>query len=698
MNSYNDNLHSGIVSSLQSLEQDFKKVDSEANAAMFTLYYAEGATISAESKLEDAKVKQDSQELVKEQAVKNSNLSINLLASATQANDYLKQSTSNAAIAASNVQIAANAIVRLSSDIGSIFNIVQAANFDTEISDQAEQANHYIRKTAYAAEFASQSAMEASVLTAKVSSATVQDKAKTTNSFMNNMLKVVSDGYDAISKLVSDDNAALATTSAAEKKSEGTYEDVDTVRKATQRAYALTNQELNLNLTATPVKGKESSDFKVSFNMIKSPFKENSKNTHYPVKEHYLFLVKDKQKANFSINTAENMIQEEDSRRFIQLQIDEPPISNPEPQHEIEFNSLAIPGKKNTTYHLQDSDGQDVTTGTNYVVFLFAVYEEEYKRKLNTYDEYLSAPSPVFCLTNYLVKARFTASSPDTAADNNNIINFTVAENHQFSGYVEYRCILLPMNENPSESNMATAKSLAELDEEINQLRKIASKLDPQISSFESKQVATSRSITQLKKKHKSFLQDLDEEFKHHERKLKSSVSDQKPGDVAKSFVSSLKSEKTSSVNTSGEHKDIAETYITLLLTFHADKTELDTLNKEKKDYEKKLKQIHASKIGFLFNQQLAEQVSAGNYIVAKSAAATESKPKKQEDEATQFPEIKWMAQIENDTTDNFGNPLKKDQVYTPVILSVSTAAETNLSKFTNAWTGYENSPQIKIK
>jgi hypothetical protein len=168
MNTYNDNLHAGVVDSLQNLDQDLKKINSQANAAMFTLYYAEGATITARNKLDTVKSKQSFVELVKGQAVKNSNISNNLLASATQANQYQKQSAANMATAASNVQIAANAIVRLSSDIGSISNIVQAADFDSEISDMADQTNHYIKRTAYDAEVASQSAMDASVATAKI--------------------------------------------------------------------------------------------------------------------------------------------------------------------------------------------------------------------------------------------------------------------------------------------------------------------------------------------------------------------------------------------------------------------------------------------------------------------------------------------------------------------------------------------------
>jgi len=51
MNSYNENLHLAIVNSLQSLDIEEQDLNSQVNAAMFTLYHAEGATIVAEQNL-----------------------------------------------------------------------------------------------------------------------------------------------------------------------------------------------------------------------------------------------------------------------------------------------------------------------------------------------------------------------------------------------------------------------------------------------------------------------------------------------------------------------------------------------------------------------------------------------------------------------------------------------------------------------
>ena len=55
MNSYNENLHSTVVGALSDLDVAQQQVTSQANAAMFTLYHAEGAAITADEQLVAAK-------------------------------------------------------------------------------------------------------------------------------------------------------------------------------------------------------------------------------------------------------------------------------------------------------------------------------------------------------------------------------------------------------------------------------------------------------------------------------------------------------------------------------------------------------------------------------------------------------------------------------------------------------------------
>src|SRR5690348_9644364 len=99
MNTYDENLRNTVVTTLQTQALEQKNLKAAYNTAAFALYYAQGATITAYEKLEAAKDDlKKNKEPVKEQAVINSNISTNLLDSATQANQYLGQSVSNTAV------------------------------------------------------------------------------------------------------------------------------------------------------------------------------------------------------------------------------------------------------------------------------------------------------------------------------------------------------------------------------------------------------------------------------------------------------------------------------------------------------------------------------------------------------------------------------------------------------------------------
>jgi len=381
MNTYNENLQATVVASLQAQYLDEQNLKSQVNAAMFTLYHAEGATITAEQKLEEAKADAAFKEKVKTQAVKNTSISNNLLASATQANQYLKQSITNTSVCASNVQIAATSIVKLASDIGSMFSIVHAADFLTDTYEQTENVRDLINQTAYAAELASQWAMEASMLTSAVSSSTVADKAKNTNGLMSNLLKITSDEFSTAAQIVTGDNSTLATASTAEKIAEGVLEDISVDFKSSKAAYNSINAELNLDLT---VKNITNTSFTVQFNLLKSPFPDDRTKPYadplhfYPVSNYYIILVKDSKKSTFAITTAENFLLKNIYQCITEIQLPPAtadvvftpgkifdfyampnPVPNPDPN--------ADPNKK--TYVLQDSDGDSINHGQKYVAF-----------------------------------------------------------------------------------------------------------------------------------------------------------------------------------------------------------------------------------------------------------------------------------------------------------------------------------------
>lgn len=676
MNSYNENLHSAVVNSLQILGLEEQNLSSQVNAAMFTLYHAEGATITAQQQLAAAGTAFEAKIKVQDQSIKDSNLSTNLLSAATQANLYVKQSITNVAVCAANVQTAANAIIRLASDIGSIFSIVNAADFDSDIYFQAENARELMNHTAYDAELASQLAMESSMLTAEVSAATVMDMAKGTNTMMGTVLKITTGDFDAATQDLITGNAAMGTVRSAEKLAEGSLEEISVDYKSTKSAYNLTNRELNLDLKVT-TSTQNSLSFKVDFNLIKSPFslEKVAGKPMYPVKEYYMMLVKESKKQTFAVSNAENL----------QLKGNAEVISVIPPKHshvsqEVDvYSTSAADGIVTIT----DSDNEPITLGVSYVVFVLAVFEDDYKRKINCYDDYLSAPSQAFILRTKLqaipgkdihiihyttqtlsdaqiaaeasfkteLQFKLDAETDDKTvlADYTYVLSFDTEE--QLDQAVEYRCMLLPMSPDVADQLLTSESLKFLLETEITNLEEISDEYDPKIAELQSDNYETGLKMELLESEQKTL-----------EAQLEAAAKANTDDETVKSLNKEL--------------QDIASKIKELQKKLEKNTKMLDFMQKEKDDSINSLLAIEPAKPGFLFNTAIAEQVFADSYTVAKKTADTNF-----EGESGS----QWVAFFGPDTTDNFGNRLIDKGRYLPVILSYSTAAEENAADFVNA-------------
>lgn len=677
MNSYNENLHSAIVSSLQSLDVEEQNLKSQVNAAMFTLYHAEGATITAQQNLGAAKDTLRFKTVTQNQAVKDSNASVNLLNSATQGSQYVKQSTTNIAVAAANVQISANAIVRLASDIGSIYSILSAADFDSDIYFLAREAYQLMNETAYDAEVASQLAMEASTLTAEVSAPTVLDMAKATNTLMSSVLKITTTGFETATQDMAADNAALSAVRTTEKLDEGALEMVSIAYNATKSAYGLTNRELNLDLQVK-TNDKNPLSFTVDFDLIKSPFPvENNDDPMYPVSQYYMMVVKEKKKQTFSISNAENILLLDNTEMISVV----PPKTSHVSQVVNVYNSL----EGNNLPAVTDSDNEEIKLGENYVVFVMAIYTDEYKRKINCYDDYLSAPSQVFTLTTKLEsipgkaihvkpyqekdlsdderslaeafkhEQRHSAdlTEDDTLADYTYVMTFETKEN--LNKAVEYRCMLLPFSPDVSD-RLLTSDSLHFLVEnEINKLEELASEFDPEIARLQGESYTNGLKLELLG----TELDDLNTQLTAYSKNEASSTEET----AAKQ--QSLKAEQKA---VSAQLKELQKSH-------EAQTKQLAFLVSEKNKKSHNTAKIDMAKPGFLFNVPIAEQVYADSYTVAKQKKSTK------DDNGS----LQWTTFFGPDTTDNFGNKLNKKEKYLPVILSYSTAAAANETDFVNA-------------
>ncbi len=426
MSIYSENLNITVVNSLQNQYLDQQNLRAQMIAAGFTLYYAQGATIAAEEKLEEARAGAAIKETVNKQTAINSNIANNLLTSASQGSQYANQSISNTAICASNVQVAANAIIRLATDIGSIMSIVAAADSFSDIQKQTENVYDLMNDIGYSAEMVSQLAMDASMLTAEVSSSAVLDQAKKINEQLNNSLNATSAELDTALQSVAASSAPLAKAGAAESLAGGALTAISAAYNASRLAYNANNKILNLDLRV-PDTGITDSSFVVHFTKV-----------NYPVSHYYVVLVKDTKKSTFSIINAENQLSQEQTQILISVSM--PHVSSavhPTPIN-TQVNFFDMPG---TNKILKDSDGDDVAQGQRYVVFAFAVLTDAYKKEINNFDNFLSAPSEPFILT---IKLKAVNSNTITvkSVDDLQKLEFTTAEDAAYDP--EYRCIFLP--------------------------------------------------------------------------------------------------------------------------------------------------------------------------------------------------------------------------------------------------------------
>jgi len=668
MSSYNDNLQSTVLASLNSQQLDEKKTQATFNASVFTLYYAQAATNTAADKLELAQDDlQTAKAPAKEQAVHSSNICNNLLASAGQANNYIKQTITNTAVCASNVQIAANAIMRLASDIGGVYSIVNASDFHGPIYNLTKQAYEQINSTAYNAELASQYAMEASTLTAEVSVPTVNDKAKAVKTAMDSLLGIVTSEFDTASETARAANVTLSALNAKEKLAEGVLEDVNVDLYATQSAYTVINKELNINLLV-PANQVTNNTFTVSFRLLKSPFDQDLKEIMYPVEHYYIMIVKESKKSTFSLNNAETFVTDQDTSQFVKVThfktVTVPDIS------EIagKGKTIRVGGTETIKItQVNDSDGETLQMGKSYVAFVFAQYHIDYKKKINSFEDYLSAPSFPFIMASQLkvadaasIKVVENKANIEDTDDNDtlhpatNELTFNVKDE---DNTVQYRCMFLPDDKSITKG-LLTYGGLRNLENEVTQLENIAFTYDPLIAQHEAEYNNTI-SVAGLTASELSKLTALQTTYTNQIK----DAPDKEKEELQKKLDALNKPIKTNTDALTAQKISIA-----------AIKKELDKAIAEKNAAINAVNPKQDSKLGFYFDVTIAEQISYGNYIVANEVKEPKDETPAGTKDATAKPTdngVNYLVKFDNTATDNFGNLLITGNTYIPVVLSI---------------------------
>ncbi|GAB2808516.1 hypothetical protein [Ferruginibacter profundus] len=703
MNTYNDNLHSNVVASLNNQELELKNVKAELDTSIFSLYYAEGKRITAAENLEKSGKRYSNYKKIYDTAVIDHNLSVNVLAAANDFKQHGLLATSNMAVAAANVEIAKNAIVRLAGTMGGIFNILSAADYGSDIYEQSVTANNLMKDTAYDAEDASNVAMQASSLMAEVSASTVAADAKTTDDSVAGLLTALTGNFNDAAAEVTQRNTELSVASDQEKAAEGEVEYINADYYAAQSAYNLTNNELNLNLS---VAVKDELSYTVSFDAYKSAYIIDDTNKPlppgYPVKDYYIMVVKNRAQSTFGLADAE-AIKLRNNRQFIKINANQ---AGDKITKDILITAI------------KDSDDQPLVLGTSYVIFVMAVLCDEYKTVINNFNNYLTAASAEFKLTVHLhgpsanhIEIKEEDQDVDSVdkkqieiKEKIQVLDFKVAKdlsNHK----VEYRCMFLP-DQSSLVADLLTEAGLRKIEDEAEKLADLAGEYIPQINEL--------KAAIKLKKEDKLPLEEklvpLFKEVKVIEDAIDMWAQNWGPESEKEILKLNILLDdvrnkiEEQEVQIRPIEKDIADL-----------NKKLQIVEKEQSGAKNKLMRRKNLRPGFFFNLKLAEQVSSANYIVPLPSQITSTtlttgdndesqradkkgRSKKESKENVVIEALQIKIPILDNVTDNFGNPLIRGNAYIPVVLTYSTEMEEILDQFTNDLSDFTKTKSFDYK
>lgn len=705
MNTYNDNLRSTVLSTLSDQELELSNLKAGLITSEVTLYYDQGAAARAEYKLARTNEKYDTTKKIFDTAVVDGNISANVKTDADTFKDSNALAVTNTAVAAANLQASANAILRLARTVGGIFSITDAADFGQEIYTQSKRAAELMAITAYDAERASEMGMNASANIAEVASATVAAEAKTTDDMMIALEAAITTDFNAASAEVDTRSKELATAIDQEKLAEGVVEINSEQYYAAQEAYANSNDNLNLNLEVDVSDGQGAKTYTVSFNGYKSPFGSgdgddikiyNPPVIHgpvttsvYPVDTYYIMLVKNRLKTTFSIAEAEAVIAEKDRRVAVEC------------KSGICGDTITVPIAQGQIF---DSEGQKMLLGQNYVVFVLAVFNTGYKKIINNFDDFLSAPSAVFTLKNKLkspetktiqvtpsgdviiekgeikLKEKTADGEIDITADgtievdyipNSKVqtLKFNVKGNSAYA--VEYRCMFLQAS-SLSFAGLLTEAGMRNWDIETSARNLIKVQFGTAIKEHKTKRAAILNDLTKL-----------NDQISEKERKA------QELQEEISRFTGELTPEQKEQLKKLQEKLAKVQTEIEALkakAAAHAPELEaiageIIKLTGQRNEALKKPFRLANSVPGLLFNLRLAELIPQSIYRIADPVSPASPPTEEQS----------FKLELNGTMTDNFGNPLRKGNKYVPVVLSAAKGDESLKDQFENALSDFKN-------
>lgn len=442
MSTYHENLRTAVTATLQEQELVIRQAEAGCQAAAYTLYYSQGALLAAIDRFDSSVhsvLKQKTP--VKVAADDVANIAHKVALAANQAASSGKVAVTDAAVSASNLQVATNAVVRLASDIGSIFSMVQAEDTQSSLFNLARSAYELMNKTAFDLEEATRLAMEVSAQAAEISLPELSTGAKGIKESADSFLATAQAELGAATTAMLSASSAVSEATGKEKLAEGMYEttlaQVYAAREGYLQANRLLNQELSVTVTqlpagpdATTAPAQGAWTITVRAAPLRFPFPDQPRATPELVASYYVVFVREDRTSVFNLDLAERLYEE---------------IPAAQAKWKIEGDHLvfSIPYQEAT-----DADRLPLERGLPYVAFLVARYSPEYQREVNDFEDYLSAPSRNFVVQEQLPVVN--ASAVSISIGSSERLSTTLFDGHPavFSSLqdVEYRLLLLPLD------------------------------------------------------------------------------------------------------------------------------------------------------------------------------------------------------------------------------------------------------------
>lgn len=506
MNTYEENRQTTVAQTLRQISEEGQTLATQKNAAELDLYYTQGARLTAREQFNRAEQQEAFATDVSQQGNHVHNLATNLENTVHLTGTEVGETVTNVANAASNVQITTNAIAHLASDMGGVFNILNASDFGTDVYELGNTANQLIKEVAWQAELASKEAMRATQHASEIIASSVQASTAQAKSAVHELFGTTRDDFTQATTARAVAGKRLTQVSNQEKKAAGTLKAAYASFKSSEQAYQTTNLALNLGITVDQVtfplgQAPEEQTFCIHFSPFQAPFPTPTAEAHQipsPVKAYKLFLVPREKRNAFQLPQAETVISSsqgncwvpvlEEGYRLKKSAFDKikAAIQNDEKKVELlestlqyqlfpskagltkAFETLAIDTKLVVAEKISnvakrsdptapfcvqvplqgqtDIDGDPLTWGRVYVVFLLVELTLEYKRMINQLSDLLLLPSAPFALTQKLPKmleATWGETSLVFTVEGASHIKSSDPSDATDTPRVEYRCFLL---------------------------------------------------------------------------------------------------------------------------------------------------------------------------------------------------------------------------------------------------------------